>query len=218
MIETAPTTAGRAFFVALMEWGGFRLAIACAVLGAVGIFVVADKAVPAQAAVGILVILLAMIWILYEALRSTMARCNALQSEVETVRGEIVSPVPKVLKALANGELTIVSLLLEPHPLFGQSMAVSIYFDDPSGFEYLIGHGGVLNVQANGKINIRVTDWIDGYEHIRTSIMANEAENLRRVLIRPGGAAQTPQSVCTMPFTPEIFDLLLTRGGHGPSF
>lgn len=76
-------------------------------------------------------------------------------------------------------------LLLEPSPVFGHEILVSIFYKD-GDFEVLVGSGFILTVQENGLIQVLVTDnFNDQNEKFWANVCGNDHQILSRLLVKP---------------------------------
>ena len=96
--------------------------------------------------------------------------------------------LPKVLLAMkppAAMEDAQVLCLLEPSELFSHDSLISFYYLGEDSFEQLMGVGVVLNVQEDKKIQALMTATTDGQKERVGRLTQNDAQLLRRVLVKP---------------------------------
>lgn len=74
--------------------------------------------------------------------------------------------------------------LLEPSELFSHDTLVSFYYVENS-FEQLIGIGTVINIQEDGKIQVSMTDPIEGFEETITRLGQNDNTILDNIKVKP---------------------------------
>jgi hypothetical protein len=176
-------------------------------LSLVPIFVIEDWKLPGQWTVTVAVIAIVTTTWTVSALRHALSKLSASQREISRLEAEAQPHAPKVVYATSNptGENELI-LLLEPNRLFGQSMLVSIYYEDERGFEQLVAAGRVANVQTNGKIQIGVTSWVPAQDELRRHISGQDASRLARLLVRP---APTTEITGVHPDEDRIIQLVL---------
>ena len=76
-------------------------------------------------------------------------------------------------------------LLLQHSELFGHEAIVSVFYRNDD-FEEFIGIGFVLTIQENGLIQIVVQKSLgENLDHLWASIRANDANSVRRLLVKP---------------------------------
>jgi hypothetical protein len=97
----------------------------------------------------------------------------------------LIRPLPKVVHGRGPIGNEILLCLLEPSELFSYNLAVSFYFIDNSGFERLIGIGGVLNIQEDRRIQVALTDAAAGQDEVLDLLRQNDANVLSRMRIKP---------------------------------
>ena len=96
--------------------------------------------------------------------------------------------LPRVMRSAVPGGIYARAeclLLLEASPTFGHESLVSIYsrIDE---FEILIGVGFVLTVQADGLVQVLVTESTGSeYQDRWTGIQANNERELRALIVKP---------------------------------
>jgi hypothetical protein len=96
--------------------------------------------------------------------------------------------LPSVLHARKPPAETLgakVLCLLEPSELFSHDALVSFYYVDEEGFEQLIGMGVVLNVQEDRKIQVALTQAIEGHVEKLEKLVQNEARILKKIRVKP---------------------------------
>src|SRR5690606_2644181 len=79
-------------------------------------------------------------------------------------------------------------LLIEPSDLFGAEVIVSLYVTE-NDYERLVGVGRVLSVQVNGSIQVGITAILDGHQDIVSQLNGNDAEFLKKLIVKPSVAA-----------------------------
>lgn len=178
----------------LRKPGGLTLGFAGVALSLITIFVLPQWDVPVQWLTAVVILWLMHMWIAHAALRSTSLEVKvARAAEQQAILDQSRSVGPKIIQAMSNPAYeSEVILLLQPHRLFGQSMVVSIYYEDERGFELLVAEGRVSNVQSNGLIQITVTTWETSHDDIRRSIVGPASDKLDRLLVRPASTVFTP--------------------------
>jgi hypothetical protein len=177
----------------LRKPGGLALSFLGLVLGLVTVFVLPQWQVPFQWLAAVIILWLAYLWISQAALREAGREIRmAREAEREAAADRSRSLEPKIIQAMINpsGENELI-LLLQPNRLFGQSMLVSIYYEDERGFELLVASGRVSNVQTNGLIQITVGTWEVSHDDVRRSIVAQQGDKLSRLLVRPAPTTST---------------------------
>jgi amino acid transporter len=132
----------------------------------------------------------AVAWVLVAAF-VPLCFCITILDMLRTSISEIRIPLPRISRCLA---LPIPSspqiILIEPSALLGQNMAASIYSIEDE-FEILIGDGYVVNVQRDERIQVAVTNFVNGTEAIWERLTQNRPDALRNTLIRPGNQRGT---------------------------
>jgi hypothetical protein len=184
-VNSRPTNVWAALKEQLIKPGGLALAFTGLALGLVAYFVLPDWKISAQAILAVIIVAVASIWVCLTALNDALACTMDLSGRLdEAVAG--VRYAPKVLHAMSDpsDEGTLL-LLIEANRLFGQSMLVSLYYEDERGFELLVGAGKVANVQTNGMIQISVTAWQEAHLAVRRWLVGQESGKIERLLVRP---------------------------------
>ncbi|VVB86129.1 Uncharacterised protein [uncultured archaeon] len=74
--------------------------------------------------------------------------------------------------------------LLEPSELFSHDTLVSFYYVENS-FEKLIGIGTVINIQEDGKIQVSMTNPVQGFDEIITRLGQNDNTILDNIKVKP---------------------------------
>jgi hypothetical protein len=190
-VSEAPTTVKAALREQLIRPGGLALGFAAIGLALVAYFVLPSLKVPAQALVATLIVGAGYVWVSGAALHEALVRERGLGVKLtDALAGNRYAP--KVQQAMPSpSDETSLMLLLEPNRLFGQSMLVSLYYEDERGFELLVGSGQVANVQTNGMIQITVTAWEEAYADVKRGILAQENGKIERLLVRPAPTTQS---------------------------
>lgn len=96
--------------------------------------------------------------------------------------------LPKVLfgkRISTQSQRERVLCLLEPSDLFSHDAIVSFYYIDDENFELLIGLGNVVNIQEDSKIQVALTDTVNGHEEIVTKIAQNDSGVLKKIKVKP---------------------------------
>lgn len=75
--------------------------------------------------------------------------------------------------------------LLESSELFSHGMLVSFYYIDEALYEQLIGIGYVINVQDDGRIQVRMKYPIKAQSKKIKSLMKNNAITLEKIRVKP---------------------------------
>lgn len=192
---------GTEFLEQLKAPGGLALAFSGLALSLVSIYVLPDWKISVQSLITTSILFFAALWIFRSICKSLIHRLLLAEENIASSLNNSRSS-PKVVQAMShpNNELGLI-LLLESNRLFGQSMLVSIYFEDSRGFELLVGSGTVANVQTNGLIQISVTGWEEGHIDIKREIVAQNAEKVERLLVRPAPTTQQSQDLTTSQLT-----------------
>jgi hypothetical protein len=74
--------------------------------------------------------------------------------------------------------------LLEPSELFSHGIFVSFYAIAEEGLEVLVGIGVVTNVQKDGKIQVALTDIVEGYKQEVDKLKRNDAVALKNTRVK----------------------------------
>lgn len=91
--------------------------------------------------------------------------------------------LPEVERVLSNNEQLLI--LLSPSSIFSHGIIVSLYYTDEFQFERLICIGTVLNIQENGKIQIRVHQMIEGQDDVVLKLSQNDCSVLKKITVKP---------------------------------
>lgn len=178
--------AGQALIDQALKPGGLALTFAGLALALVSFFVMPEWRLPAQSFAGILIIWASSIWLGRAALKDALETARRERGEKEALALQSQPHGPSVLQAMLNpSDEQDLILLLQPSRLFGQSMLVSIYFEDERNFELLVASGRVANVQTNGLIQISVIEWKNTFSEVKRSVVGQSPDVLSRLLVRP---------------------------------
>ncbi len=154
-------------------------------IGLVSIFVLPEWTVRGQWLATLIVISLYCICLIHAALIDVTSENNAVTAERDDALTSRIQVTPKVISSMKDPEQGTVILLLESHPLFGQSMLVSLYHETEEKFERLAAAGRVSSITTRGHIQIEVTAWQAGFDHIQTELLAGNQASLSSLLVRP---------------------------------
>lgn len=135
---------------------------------------------------------IAYFWISSGALREQIEAVQTRDERIKNLEAQPNLQMPKVVRALldTNGDSGLL-LLLRPNKLFGQSMMVSIYFEDERGLELLVGSGSVANIQMNGFIQISVSEWQEPHGDIRQRLIEQNQETFDRIMVKPASNTES---------------------------
>ena len=153
-------------------------------LALVTIFVLPEWKTPAAWPVAIATLALTLIWLLTSALSRAVAARKVAESRPQIA-------LPRVITSRSVSSNNSIIFLLEPNRLFGQSMLVSIYYEDERRFEVFVASGVVINVQTNGYLQIEATDWENSYGQLRQELLDRDERALRGLIIRPAPKADS---------------------------
>lgn len=87
-----------------------------------------------------------------------------------------------VRKAVSGHDLV---LLLDPSELFSQNAVVSFYHLGDAGFEQFIGIGSVLNIQEDQRIQVAMSQTVDGYDDVLEGLQQNRSTMLEKIRVKP---------------------------------
>ncbi|MBC7496760.1 MAG: hypothetical protein H7243_06315 [Sphingomonadaceae bacterium] len=166
----------------LKKPGGLALGFVGVVLALVALFVLPQWSISAQWLAGTMTLSLGYVWISQAAIRELSENLNAVAKRNDTSEPRVIQVM---IAPTTDSEIII---LLEKSRLFGQAMIVSVYYEDERGFELYVASGTVTNIQSNGLIQITIGSWQSPYEYIRSRIIAQQADGLHRILVRPAPA------------------------------
>jgi hypothetical protein len=190
------TSARTAIAAQLKGRDSLTLLFMATALSLISIFLLPEWKVPVAWAVTIGVLCLSALWLALSALRNALADAQ--------------TRLPAVLQALElPGDEGALTLLLEPNELFGVFTLVSIFYASEDGFEMLVGHGEVKNVQKNGKIQIGVESWEEPYASLRNSVKEQNTKELARLLVRPSVARNQKTKVAENVLSGEFLRYLI---------
>lgn len=179
----------------LREPGGIALAFASIGLTLVAIFFSPEQELPLQWLLALGVLASAYITLTHTVIRKQTKRHHEIIVTLNEAIEENRIGLPKVLRAIKNPQVddeTI--LLLEGNRLFGQSMLVSIYFEDEDRYEMLVGGGRVQSSQMNGLLQIAVDTWMEAHSDVRDGVRAGRQDYIGRLLVRPAPTTQSDMS------------------------
>lgn len=169
--------------------GGLALGFAGISLGLISYFILPEWLLSAQAFVALAILAVAYFWIANAALRQALAREADARIRLEDIASQSTAFAPKIIQSMQTENDNVI-LLLEPNRLFGQSMLVTVYYEDERGFELIVGSGSVINAQTNGLIQIGVSAWEEAYLHVKRLIVERDPDVLCRLLVRPAPTSQ----------------------------
>lgn len=175
-------------------------------IGLVSIFVLPEWTVRGQWFATFIVIAIYCVWLIHAALIDVTSECNEVAAERDDALASRIQVTPKVISSMKDPEQGTVILLLEAHPLFGQSMLVSLYHETDEQFERLAATGRVSSITTRGHIQIEVTAWQAGFDHIQTELLAGNQTSLSSLLVRPAPISEAPTEVIS---NAEVSRLLL---------
>jgi hypothetical protein len=75
--------------------------------------------------------------------------------------------------------------LLEPSDTFSYGVQVGFYYQNPDGFELLVGIGRVVNIQDDKRVQVCLTRSVPGQENNVNLISQNTKNVLERVRVKP---------------------------------
>src|SRR5829696_6718593 len=109
------------------------------------------------------------------------------QTSSASIPAKCSRPLPRVIHgrehfAGMDAELVCV---LEPSVLFSPDILVSLYKVDGEEIEEPIGAGTVVNVQADGKIQVAVTHVYEDHKDYANRLRSNESAALKGTRVKP---------------------------------
>ncbi|MBU0556676.1 MAG: hypothetical protein KKD64_15385 [Alphaproteobacteria bacterium] len=174
--------------------GSLALLFMATSLSVISIFNLPDIKIPVVWLVTLLILWLTYIWISTAALRTQATRISSQISRIALLESQSNLQLPKVIRAMKDPYSdTEILLLLRPNQLFGQSMLVSIYFEDERGLELLVGDGSVGNIQTNGLIQISVNRWQEAHDDVRQKIIEQNQSTIERLMVKPASNTSNNQ-------------------------
>lgn len=183
--ESAPTVRA-ALAAELAKPGSLALLFMATALSVVPALAAPEVKLPIVWPLTVLIFFVAYVWICSGAMRDQLAAVRARDAHISHLESLPNLQMPKVVRAITgpfgDGELL---LLLRPNRLFGQSMMVSIYFEDERGLELLVGSGSVSNIQMNGFIQIAVSEWQEPHGDIRQKLIEQNQGTFDRIMVKP---------------------------------
>lgn len=170
----------------LKKPGSLALLFLSIMLSVVPALAAPDVKLPIVWPLTVLIFAIAYIWISSGALRAQLAAIRGRDGRISELEAQPNLQMPKVVRAIVDpsGESGLL-LLLRPNRLFGQSMMVSIYFEDERELELLVGNGSVANIQMNGFIQIAVNEWQEAHVDIRQKLIEQNQETFDRIMVKP---------------------------------
>lgn len=158
------------------------------------------------------VILISYIWLTCSVIRSLIASVKNISSEIAVLKNQPNLQLPKVVNAFvdpATDEGLI--LLLKPNQIFGQSMLVSVYYEDERDLELLVANGSVANVQMNGYIQIAIQSWQEAHLDVRRKVLDKNEGTITRLMVKPAANMTQVDGVDNA----AILSYLMNRVGEG---
>jgi hypothetical protein len=93
-------------------------------------------------------------------------------------------PAVVAVMAQADEDTQLPVLLLEPSVLFSHDTAVSIYYLR-DGYEMLLALGAVVNVQDDGRIQVRIARTFEGQSDVLAKLTDNNKAALENTRVKP---------------------------------
>lgn len=106
------------------------------------------------------------------------ALVSALIDEMK--RSQVIPNIERVIR-----QETSVLVLVSQSSIFSHGIGVSLYYTDEHQFEKLICIGRVINIQENGKIQIKIEQISDGQSDIARTLESNDRVLLERITVKP---------------------------------
>lgn len=128
-----------------------------------------DKTLPLLYFVVVLVLAVLVVSTLVSALMEVLRQSNLLpriESVFKTKQDEVLC-------------------LLEPSSLFSHGISVSFYYTNEQNFEQLICIGEVVNIQENGKIQVKISFYQSHYEDIVARLGNNDNQVIKKIQVKP---------------------------------
>lgn len=173
MGRARPTSVRAAFGASAIERQSLILAFLGIVISLITYLVAKDQVIPLWVAALSTVFFLAITFILISAFSDIL---NDKNIELPSVRA--------VIKSSPDDENPI--LLLDPSALFGIFSRVSIYHKNSENeYELLIAYGSVLTIQGDGKVQIRIEEWICNNDILVSGIMNQTTGVLANIVVKP---------------------------------
>ncbi len=118
-----------------------------------------------------------VVWIIAALFESVRVAFRGIRAPLPEVKISYEEPRP--------GGGTDFVLLMEPSELFSHGIGVSIFSLSAEGYERFIGFGQVLNIQDNGKIQVRVGSLFPGLDELEAKIRGRETLTLKSLRVKP---------------------------------
>lgn len=209
--ESAPTVRA-ALATEIKKPGSLALLFLSIMLSVVPTLAAPEVKLPIVWPLTILIFAIAYVWISSGALRDQLAAVRVRDGRIKDLEAQPNLQMPKLVRAIVDppGENGLL-LLLRPNKLFGQSMMVSIYFEDERGLELLVGSGSVANIQMNGFIQVTVNEWQEPYGDIRQKLIEQNQGTFDRIMVKPASNTASHHTDVNL----SILNALLNRNGEG---
>lgn len=164
---------GSFLFASFMKTNGILANVLGIILAVFTWLIAPDKSISLAYLLPVFILILTLITTLFHASFSAYS--------------DLIGKPPKVImgrKSIAGKDTARALIILEPSEAFSYETMVALYFLEDEKFERLIGVGVVINIQSDKRIQVEITNAVNGSDEIIERISSNDKSVLDKVLVK----------------------------------